>query len=511
MSLLLVLSTNDQIIRVYYIGMLLVDLTIVLYFNILNTLSIYSEAVNSGSLYDVSNAAIIIPTVGLSWLFFLFAIMLYAKAFSSLKPAILSLLFIPVIIQNSLTSEIDKPPLIICFCFGFGVFIILETMYECIWKLKDHIKFQIRVFFMRLRMYGILLVLVLHWRRLALHAALVVYWLILWSMHFLTLSLFVQPSYEVAYALASVSHSCDSYIRIISFCYVVYFIARGFLAVIKGFFNDPNVYIDEEQDRPNGLRESVGFFLLSLYTNLANVDASKRMVLMELISLLLLSALVRSSFEAVEPYLLALHSAPMQKKKRHVVILLFCIVLMITAGFLGLQLYYLRERFPFSIPNLITIIQIICALILYTLYRYDSGCNDTWEELDDYVYYVKGACRTFEFVLIVAVLGYRIFDTSLEWTIFQLVMVCLHMYVNVYLPLRDGWRSISVRRLVNKKLNSLPIVNNAELDDVCAICLDEMQTARMTPCNHIFHKLCLKKWLKIQNKCPLCHSSILSV
>ena len=116
MSLLLVLSTNDQIIRVYYIGMLLVDLTIVLYFNILNTLSIYSEAVNSGSLYDVSNAAIIIPTVGLSWLFFLFAIMLYAKAFSSLKPAILSLLFIPVIIQNSLTSEIDKPPLIICFC-----------------------------------------------------------------------------------------------------------------------------------------------------------------------------------------------------------------------------------------------------------------------------------------------------------------------------------------------------------------------------------------------------------
>ena len=43
--------------------------------------------------------------------------------------------------------------------------------------------------------------------------------------------------------------------------------------------------IDESQYRPSGLRESVGFLVLSLYTNLTSMNASKRIVLFELILL----------------------------------------------------------------------------------------------------------------------------------------------------------------------------------------------------------------------------------
>lgn len=32
-----------------------------------------------------------------------------------------------------------------------------------------------------------------------------------------------------------------------------------------------------------------------------------------------------------------------------------------------------------------------------------------------------------------------------------------------------------------------------------------MHEARTTPCNHFFHAACLKKWLYVQQSCPMCH------
>lgn len=43
-----------------------------------------------------------------------------------------------------------------------------------------------------------------------------------------------------------------------------------------------------------------------------------------------------------------------------------------------------------------------------------------------------------------------------------------------------------------------------EHDDVCAICLTPMTSARITPCQHYFHADCLRRCLKESNKCPIC-------
>lgn len=37
-----------------------------------------------------------------------------------------------------------------------------------------------------------------------------------------------------------------------------------------------------------------------------------------------------------------------------------------------------------------------------------------------------------------------------------------------------------------------------------------MTSAVITPCNHFFHAGCLKKWLYVQEACPLCHSQLKS-
>ena len=65
------------------------------------------------------------------------------------------------------------------------------------------------------------------------------------------------------------------------------------------------------------------------------------------------------------------------------------------------------------------------------------------------------------------------------------------------------------RRTAVAKINSLPIATEEELtkhDDVCAICYMEMTNAKVTRCRHFFHSVCLRKWLYMQDTCPLCHA-----
>lgn len=37
-----------------------------------------------------------------------------------------------------------------------------------------------------------------------------------------------------------------------------------------------------------------------------------------------------------------------------------------------------------------------------------------------------------------------------------------------------------------------------------------MKSAVITPCSHFFHAACLKKWLYVQETCPLCHGQLKS-
>ena len=512
MCTLLTISTNDQLFTIYYIGMLIIDLSFVLGLNVLNTVDIISDASHYGGLLEVPNAALSISSVILSWVFFVFSIFMYAKAFHSLKPAVLSIVLLPIMFHHATSDGTRSPSVSTCVGFAVANFIILQTIYICIWKLKDYLIHQVRLAMARLRVYGIFVLAILYWRRLALHSSLIVYWTIILNFHLVSLVLFTEARLSCWIMLASISYSCNTYTRIFACCYVIYFGSKFILYIVRWMFVDDNFLLNETQERPTGLREAVGFLLLGFYTDLPNINASKRIVLVELIQLLLISALIRSSFEVVEPYLHVLHSPTVVNRRKHVLVLVFISTLMYLAAYVGLQLYNLRKQLPFTIPNIITIMQIASAFILHLMNMYDSWSIASFEELDDYVYYVKGGCKSLEFILIVGVLGYRITDTSLEWTVFRCIMICLHLYFNVYLPIRDGWQSISHRRLVNQRLNALKEVEQQQLldnDDICPICLEGMHSARITPCSHIFHKLCLKKWLKIQNRCPLCQSVII--
>ena len=51
----------------------------------------------------------------------------------------------------------------------------------------------------------------------------------------------------------------------------------------------------------------------------------------------------------------------------------------------------------------------------------------------------------------------------------------------------------------------------ANTDNVCIICREEMlaPTTKKLPCNHIFHKICLRSWFQRQQTCPTCRLDVL--
>ena len=80
-------------------------------------------------------------------------------------------------------------------------------------------------------------------------------------------------------------------------------------------------------------------------------------------------------------------------------------------------------------------------------------------------------------------------------------MMCIHAYFNIWSEARAGWSVFIKRRTAVNKIESLPEASEEQLnklDDVCAICYQEMRTAKITRCNHFFHGVCLRKWLYVQ-------------
>lgn len=61
-----------------------------------------------------------------------------------------------------------------------------------------------------------------------------------------------------------------------------------------------------------------------------------------------------------------------------------------------------------------------------------------------------------------------------------------------------------------KKIKCQRKCNNTACVCFCAPPLQDMNSAVITPCSHFFHAGCLKKWLYVQETCPLCHSQLKS-
>lgn len=273
---------------------------------------------------------------------------------------------------------------------------------------------------------------------------------------------------------------------------------------------------ENEEDRHLGTVSAVLFFILALQTGLSTLDTAKRLVRMYRNFNLLLTAILHFVHSMVNPMLMSLSTSRNPSVIKHLRALSICAFLVV---FPLCLLWYLWHTYTLGTWLLAVtafalevIMKVMITLLIYTLFMVDARRDSVWEQLDDYVYYIKATGSTIEFFV-----GIFLFCNGLWIMLFEhggsirAIMMGIHAYFNIWQQAKEGWKVFMRRRTAVTKISLLQDATAEQLtehNDVCAICYSELLSARITRCKHYFHGACLRKWMYVQDTCPICHKII---
>uniref|UniRef100_A0A2A4JAX4 RING-type domain-containing protein n=2 Tax=Heliothis virescens TaxID=7102 RepID=A0A2A4JAX4_HELVI len=377
--------------------------------------------------------------------------------------------------------------------------------------------------------YGLSALVETEWMRLNVPCVLRVFWVLRVAEH--ALMLLVDNYDEEAeeglkvstllavQSLASMTKSllvtgCETITAVLGMTSVISF----FCHYIGNFFQWI-LLTDEEEDKSIGTVSAILFYVLALQTGLTSLNPEKRFIRLCRNFCLLFTALLHFLHNIVNPMLMSLSASHNPSTHRHVRALGVCAFLIMFPISLLVYLWsqhtistWLLAVSAFSIE---VIVKVIVSLMIYSLFLIDAYRSTFWEQLDDYVYYIRAFGNTIEFCF-----GIFLFFNGAWILLFEsggairAVMMCIHAYFNIWCEARAGWSVFMKRRTAVNKINSLREASADQLnrlDDVCAICYQEMHSAKITRCNHYFHGVCLRKWLYVQDRCPLCHDILYKI
>ncbi|XP_010864035.2 E3 ubiquitin-protein ligase RNF139 [Esox lucius] len=375
------------------------------------------------------------------------------------------------------------------------------------------------------RIYGLQMLVEDTWKRIRFPDVLRVFWLTRMAAQAVILAYVVKvvrhesgdPSFltrDVFWDLFSnlIISGCDSTLTVLGMSAVISSLAHYLGLSILAFIGST-----EEEDKRLGFVAPVLFFILALQTGLSGLNPEERLVRLSRNMCLLLTAILHFIHGMTDPVLMSLSASHVSSFRRHCPVLLVSAGLFVLPVVLSYSLWHLYDlnTWLFAVTAFCVelCLKVVVSLTVYALFMVDGYYNVLWEKLDDYVYYVRSTGNVIEFVFGVIMFGNGAYTMMFEsGSKIRACMMCLHAYFNIYLQAKNGWKTFINRRTAVKKINSLPEVKGSELrdiEDVCAICYQEFTaSARITPCHHYFHTLCLRKWLYIQDTCPMCHQKV---
>ncbi|XP_068625434.1 protein TRC8 homolog [Battus philenor] len=377
--------------------------------------------------------------------------------------------------------------------------------------------------------YGLSALVETEWMRLNVPCVLRVFWVLRVAEHAIMLLMdnydddaeeILKVSTLLAFqSLASMAKSllvtgCETITAVLGMTSVISF----FCHYIGNFFQWI-LLTDEEEDKSIGTVSAILFYILALQTGLTSLNPEKRFIRLCRNFCLLFTALLHFLHNIVNPMLMSLSASHNPSTHRHVRALGVCAFLIIFPISLLVYLWsqhsistWLLAVSAFSIE---VIVKVVVSLMIYSLFLIDAYRSTFWEQLDDYVYYIRAFGNTIEFCF-----GIFLFFNGAWILLFEsggvirAMMMCIHAYFNIWCEARAGWSVFMKRRTAVNKINSLREASSDQLnrlDDVCAICYQEMHSAKITRCNHYFHGVCLRKWLYVQDRCPLCHDILYKI
>lgn len=274
---------------------------------------------------------------------------------------------------------------------------------------------------------------------------------------------------------------------------------------------------EDDEDKSVASVSAVLFFVLALQTGLTGMESEKRFYQICKNLCLLLTAILHFIHTMVQPVLMSLSASRSSNKYSHLRALSICLFLVVAPTILVYALWihfkagtWLLAVTAFCIE---VVVKVFVTITVYALFMWDAHCQDgMWESLDDWVYYIRAFGSTVEFCFAVFLFfnGGWILVFESGGTI-RAVMMLIHAYFNIWSEARSGWSTFMKRRTAVAKIDSLSDATKEEIEkhnDVCAICYQEMVAAKLTKCKHMFHAICLRKWLYMQDNCPMCHEKL---
>uniref|UniRef100_A0A8C5PAS5 RING finger protein 145 n=1 Tax=Leptobrachium leishanense TaxID=445787 RepID=A0A8C5PAS5_9ANUR len=268
-----------------------------------------------------------------------------------------------------------------------------------------------------------------------------------------------------------------------------------------------------------GMTEGVTLLILAVQTGLIELQVVHRAFLLSIILFIVVASILQSMLEIADPIVLALGASRDKSLWKHFRAVSLCLFLLVFPSYMAYMIcQFFHMDFWLLIiisSSILTSLQVLGTLFIYVLFMIEEIRKEPVENMDDVIYYVNGTYRLLEFLVALCVVAYGVSETVFgEWTVMGSLIIFIHSYYNVWLRAQLGWKSFLLRRDAVNKIKSLPTATKEQLEqhnDICSICYQDMTTAVITPCSHFFHAGCLKKWLYVQETCPLCHCQLKSL
>lgn len=321
----------------------------------------------------------------------------------------------------------------------------------------------------------------------------------------------------VYFLLTSVSECCATPYSLLGLTFVVSYLALGLLNLCK-FYLGGFAAVQNENVMHRGVTEGVTLLLLALQTGLLDMQAVQRTFLLSIILFIVVTSTLQSMIEITDPVVLTLGASRNRSLWKHFRGLSMCLLLLIFPVFMAhkiSQFFHMDFWLLILVSScMLTSLQVTGTMLIYSLFMVELFRYDPIESLDEVIYWVNAVSRVLEFVVALCVVAYGTWESLFgEWSWMGASVIIIHSYFNVWLRAQSGWRSFLLRQEAAKKINSLPRATAEQLqqhNDVCSICFQDMSSAVITYCGHFFHGNCLRKWLYVQETCPMCHQTVQS-
>ncbi|XP_049322703.1 RING finger protein 145 [Astyanax mexicanus] len=369
--------------------------------------------------------------------------------------------------------------------------------------------------------YGLLALGMSLWNQLVLPVLFMCFWLVLFALQIYTYfsTRDQPPSRErlLFLFLTSIAECCCTPYSLLGLVFTVSFVALGVLTLCKFYLQGYRAFMNDNA-MPRGMTEGITLLILSVQTGLIELQVIHRAFLLSIILFIVVASILQSMLEIADPIVLALGASRDKSLWKHFRAVSLCLFLLVFPAYMSYMIcQFFHMDFWLLIiisSSILTSLQVLGTLLIYVLFMVEEIRKAPVENMDEVIYYVNGTYRLLEFVVALCVVAYGVSETLFgEWTVMGSTIILVHAYYNVWLRAQLGWQSFLLRRDAVHKIQSMPTASTLQLqqhNDICSICYQDMKSAVITPCGHFFHAGCLKKWLYVQETCPLCHNQLKS-